>query len=148
MPLWPRAADRLALALRHAARLGRELPDLKMVIDHLAKPHIRERRRDDWEANLRAAAECPNISCKLSGMVTEADRENWTPADLKPYVDVALEAFGPQRLMFGSDWPVCELAATYSDVLAALRECLGSLSEAERNHIFSQTATEFYGLEC
>jgi len=132
--------------LRHAQALGEMLPELPMVIDHLAKPHIREGIVDDWEANFRAAARHQNIYCKLSGMITEAHWQNWSPADLQPYVDIALDAFGPERLMFGSDWPVCELAGTYQQVFDALQECLSSLSEAERSRIFSGTAIEFYDL--
>ncbi len=133
--------------LKHATRLARELPELPMVIDHLAKPEIKKGRIDNWEANFRAAAKCPNIYCKLSGMVTEADWNKWKPADLKPYVEIAFEAFGPDRLMFGSDWPVCELAASYEQVHAALVEALGPITPDERDHIFSQTAKEFYHLE-
>ena len=133
--------------LHHAARLGRDFPELPMVIDHLSKPHIKAHRLDDWEANFRAAAKCPNIYCKLSGMVTEADWEHWKPADLRPYVDVALEAFGPKRLMFGTDWPVCELAGSYDQVYSALKECVGELSDSEQARIFSGTAIEFYGLD-
>jgi L-fuconolactonase len=107
--------------LKHAVLLARELPNLKMVIDHLAKPQIKLHKLDNWEANFRAAAKFPNIYCKLSGMVTEADWHAWKPADLKPYVDIALDAFGPKRLMYGSDWPVSFLAGTYSQVLNALR---------------------------
>jgi L-fuconolactonase len=132
--------------LKHAATLGGELPELKMVIDHLAKPHIKAGRIDDWEPHLRAAARCPNIYCKLSGMVTEANWNDWKPADLKPYIDVAWEAFGPERLMFGSDWPVCELAGSYQQVLDALNEFLRPISEAERTRVFGGTAIEFYGL--
>lgn len=132
--------------LRHAATLGEMLPELPMVIDHLAKPHIREGIIDDWEANFRAAAKHENILCKLSGMITEAHWQNWTPADLQPYVDVALDAFGPQRLMFGSDWPVCELAGTYQQVVDALGECLSTLSETEKARIYGGTAAAFYGL--
>jgi len=132
--------------LKHAVTLARELPDLPMVIDHLAKPRIREHRLDDWEADFRAAARCPNLVCKLSGMVTEADWQTWTPRDLKPYVDTALEAFGPQRLMYGSDWPVSELAGTYQDVFDALKICLEPLSDSERDAIYCGTATQFYGL--
>ena len=133
--------------LHHAARLGHELPGLKMVIDHLSKPEIKLGKLDNWENNLRAAAKCPNIYCKLSGMITEADWKNWKPQDLQPYVDVALEAFGPKRLMFGSDWPVCELAGTYEQVLGALRTCLQSLSASEQDQIFCKTATDFYQLK-
>jgi L-fuconolactonase len=132
--------------LHHAQMLARELPDLRMVIDHLAKPRIKDHRLDDWEANFRAAAKLPNICCKLSGMVTEADWQSWKPADLKPYVDVALEAFGPDRLMYGSDWPVSVLAGPYQQVFEALHECLGPLSTEERDHVYRRTATDFYRL--
>ncbi|MFK7822244.1 MAG: amidohydrolase [Planctomycetaceae bacterium] len=132
--------------LRHATTLARELPDLPMVIDHLAKPQIKDQVTDGWVENLQAAAEFPNIFCKLSGMITEADWENWKPNDLKPYVEPALEAFGPDRLMYGSDWPVCELAGSYEQVHGALVEVLGPLGESENEAIFGGTATKFYGL--
>jgi L-fuconolactonase len=132
--------------LRHAATLARRLPDLPMVIDHLAKPRIKDQSFDDWQPHFRAAAEFPNIYCKLSGMVTEADWRQWKAADLKPYVQAALECFGPKRLMFGSDWPVCELAASYEQVVAALDEALGPISTTERERIFGGTAREFYQL--
>ncbi|RLS57084.1 MAG: amidohydrolase [Planctomycetota bacterium] len=132
--------------LRHAATLGRELPELPMVLDHLAKPVIKEQRMDSWEEHFRAAAAFPNICCKLSGMVTEADWDTWEPGDLQPYVDLALECFGPRRLMFGSDWPVCELAGTYQQVFNALRDCLSRLSANEQAEIFGGTAQRFYGL--
>ena len=84
--------------------------------------------------------------CKLSGMVTEADWNHWSPSDLKPYVEIVLEAFGPERCMFGSDWPVCELAASYADVHHALTETVGALSEYERDDLFGGTANRFYRL--
>jgi L-fuconolactonase len=133
--------------LKHAVQLGRELPDLPMVIDHLSKPKIKDGIIDGWADDLKAAAAFPNIYCKLSGMVTEADWQHWKPADLKPYVETALEAFGPQRCMFGSDWPVCKLAASYEQVYEALVEVLGPISESERSQIFGQTAISFYGLK-
>ncbi len=132
--------------LRHVPALARHLPDLPMVIDHLAKPRIKEHRTDDWLPHFRAAAAFPNVSCKLSGMITEADRRSWTVDDLKPYVQAALELFGPGRLMFGSDWPVCELAGSYERVYHALVEALGPLSEPERDAIFGGTAARFYRL--
>lgn len=132
--------------LKHAATLGKALPDLPMVIDHLSKPKIKDGVIDGWKADLQAAAQFPNIYCKLSGMVTEADWKNWTPADLKPYVETALEAFGPERCMYGSDWPVCELAATYEQAFGALKEVLGEVSESEAQLIFGDTAKKFYGL--
>ena len=118
--------------LRHAATLGREFPGLSLILDHLAKPHIKAGRTDDWLPHLEAAAKCPNVTCKLSGMVTEADWRSWKPADLAPYVRAALDHFGPQRCLFGSDWPVCELAATYEQTHAALVDALGPLSETDR----------------
>jgi L-fuconolactonase len=130
--------------LRHAATLARRLPGLPMVIDHLAKPRIRERSMEGWTEDFLAAARFPNVYCKLSGMVTEADWAAWKPADLRPYVQLALEAFGPDRLMFGSDWPVCLLAAPYIRVVEALKEALGPLSASERAAIFGGTAERFY----
>jgi L-fuconolactonase len=132
--------------LHHVPALARQLPTLAMVIDHLAKPHIRERRTDDWLAHFREAAIYPNVFCKLSGMVTEADWRGWTAGDLKPYVQTALECFGAERCMFGSDWPVCELAGSYERVYQALVEALGSIGENERALIFGGTARRFYGI--
>jgi L-fuconolactonase len=132
--------------LRHAADLARRLPALPLVIDHLAKPRIKEHALDDWLPHLKAAAAFPNVYCKLSGLITEADWQRWTVADLKPYVQAALDLFGPRRCLFGSDWPVCELAGTYPQVIAALREALGPLSASESARIFGETAAEFYRL--
>jgi len=132
--------------LHHATTLAQRLPELPLVLDHLAKPMIKARRLDNWEATFREAASFPNVYCKLSGLVTEADWRAWTPADLKPYVEIALEAFGPARCMFGSDWPVCELAGPYGEVCAALRELLGAVSESETAQILGQTAISFYSL--
>ena len=130
--------------LKHAAPVARRLPGLPMVIDHLAKPRIGQQVTDDWLPHLREAARHPNVYCKLSGMVTEADWQHWQPNDLRPYVEPALELFGPERCMYGSDWPVCELAATYGQVHAALAELLGDLSTHETDRIFGGTAAEFY----
>ncbi len=132
--------------LRHAATLARQLPDLPMVLDHLAKPEIKHQNFQPWRDDLREASRFPNIHCKLSGMVTEAAWNGWTVEDLRPYVDTALECFGPQRLMYGSDWPVCLLAGTYGEVHAALRTLLEQLSPSEQEQIFHHTAREFYGL--
>ena len=132
--------------LRHVPTLARAFPDLPMVIDHLAKPRIKGHSVDDWLPGFREASEFPNVSCKLSGLVTEADWSCWTVDDLRPYVQSALDFFGPDRLMFGSDWPVCELAATYAQVKDALVEALGPISESERRRIFGGTAARFYQL--
>lgn len=133
--------------LHHAKTLGEALPDLPMVIDHLAKPEIKAGEISNWKDNFIAASKCPNIYCKLSGMVTEANWQQWKPADLKPYVDLALEHFGPERCMYGSDWPVCELAGSYFQVHDALADLIESLSDTERAAIWSETAIKFYGLQ-
>ncbi len=132
--------------LHHAKQLGSMLPNLPMVIDHISKPEIAAGNIDNWKGNLQAAAQFPNIYCKLSGMLTEADWNKWQPADLKPYVEIALEAFGPSRCMFGSDWPVSTLAGSYKRVFDALCEVLGPISDSEHEQIFEKTATQFYGL--
>ena len=132
--------------LKHAATLAKQLPNLPMVIDHLAKPRIKDQQTEGWIDHLKAAAKFPNVYCKLSGMVTEADWTSWKPADLKPYVQASLEAFGPDRCMYGSDWPVCLLAAPYPRVFAALQEALGPLTGAEKAKIFGGTAERFYTL--
>lgn len=133
--------------LRHAVTLAQQVPELPMVIDHLAKPPIKTGSLQGWDDDLRAAAGYPYIYCKLSGMITEADWRLWKPADLRPYVETALEAFGPERCMFGSDWPVCELAGSYEQVHAALTEAVGPLSDTEREQIFGGTASRFYDLK-
>jgi L-fuconolactonase len=133
--------------LKHAATVAQAVPELPLVVDHLAKPKIKTQSIDDWLPHFKAAAACPNVVCKLSGMVTEADWKNWKPADLQPYVDHALELFGPERLMYGSDWPVCELAGSYERVFRALEECLAKLSADERDAIYCRTAQKFYGLK-
>jgi L-fuconolactonase len=132
--------------LKHVPALVSQLPNLRMVINHLAKPNIRQKQFDAWIANFRAAGQFPNVFCKLSGMITETDWQHWTAGDLKPYVQAALEVFGPDRCMFGSDWPVCKLAGTYGQVKNALVEALPPLSAHENESIFGGTATRFYGL--
>lgn len=133
--------------VHHAATVAAALPGLPLVIDHLSKPEIKNGRLDNWQAHFCQAAQFSNVYCKLSGMVTEANWNNWSAADLKPYVETALEAFGPERCMFGSDWPVCELAGTYSQVHQVLADLLASLSEDERQMIFGGTAARFYQLD-
>ncbi len=133
--------------LKHAVTVARRFPNLKFVIDHLAKPDIREAKTDGWIENLAAAANCENVWCKLSGMVTEADWQNWKPEDLKPYVETALEKFGAERCMFGSDWPVCELAASYQQVFDSLIYCIGGVSDAEKAKIMGLNAIQFYDLK-
>jgi L-fuconolactonase len=130
-----------------AARTVAAHPDLRFVLDHLGKPPISDGPIGPWAAGIRALARLPNLYCKLSGMVTVVDRSNWTVADIRPYTEVAIEAFGPDRVMFGSDWPVCLLAAPYERVLGLVEELTGALTPAERNRVFGGTATEVYRLD-
>lgn len=124
-----------------------DLPELRVVLDHAAKPQIATRRWEPWASRLAALARLPNVSCKLSGLVTEADWHSWQPADLKPYVDWAVQCFGPSRLLFGSDWPVCLLAAPYDGVVDALESALDMLDPTERSAVFAGNARRIYGLQ-
>jgi L-fuconolactonase len=129
-----------------AAGAAAAVPELRFVLDHLGKPPIATGETSPWAADLRRLAALPNTAAKLSGLVTEADWRHWQIADLRLYADAALDAFGPERLMFGSDWPVCTLAASYQDVLNAAQELTARLSPAERDAIFHGTARRVYGL--
>ena len=133
--------------LRHAASLARALPSLPMVVDHLAKPKIKASRLDDWLPDLREAAKYPNVFCKLSGMATEANWRHWKPSDFMPYVRAAVDAFGAERCMYGSDWPVCELACSHKQTYDSLVEALGPINASEHAAIFGGTAARFYGLK-
>jgi L-fuconolactonase len=129
-----------------AVTAARALPDLTFVLDHLGKPPIATGEREPWTGHLTTLAREPNVVAKLSGLVTEANRRHWTVDDLRPYVETALAAFGPDRLMAGSDWPVCLLAGGYTDVLAATSTLLDGLGAAERAAVLGGTATRVYGL--
>jgi L-fuconolactonase len=124
----------------------RRNPDLRFVVDHLAKPPVREGDTDAWAHGLAALADFPNVTCKLSGLVTEADWMVWRSAGLSDYHRRAIEWFGAERCMFGSDWPVCLLAAEYGEVLALLLQALSGLGEPERAEILGGTAARTYGL--
>lgn len=133
--------------LRHVPAIVAACPHLPLVIDHLAKPLIKAQRTDGWLEDFRRAAAFPNVFCKLSGMVTEADWQHWRADDLRVYVQTAVELFTPQRLMFGSDWPVCLLAGSYERVYQSLVEVLTPLvSTSELQQIFCHTARRFYRL--
>lgn len=121
------------------------LPELSFVVDHISKPVIGG-DLEPWATGLRELAGFSNVSCKLSGMVTEASWTDWTVADLRPYVDVVLEAFGPDRVMFGSDWPVCLLAASYGQVVEAAEQLTAGLGDKERDAVFGDTARRVYHL--
>ena len=110
------------------------------------KPPINAGDHDQWRRDIEALARHRNVCCKLSGLVTEAAWRQWQPADFRPVLDVALQAFGPERLMFGSDWPVCLLSADYAEVTGIIRDFIAPLSPAEQGQIWGGTATRFYGL--
>ena len=132
--------------LKHVPRVAESCPELALVIDHLAKPPVARNEIKEWSQALQPLASYSNINCKLSGLVTEANWTSWKTEDLRPFVDLALEYFGPDRLMFGSDYPVCLLAASYDRVLDSFQEILTSVSDADRDKIFSQNAAKFYRL--
>jgi L-fuconolactonase len=133
--------------VRHVPRLSERLPRLRMVIDHIAKPHIRDHLMEPWASGMAAVAANPNLWCKVSGMITEADHAAWTADDLRPYIETVLRAFGPERLMYGSDWPVCTLAGSYDRVIGALRDVLAGVDESTETRIFTSSASAFYRLD-
>jgi L-fuconolactonase len=121
-------------------------PNGRLVLDHIAKPRIASRAIEPWRTHIRELARRPNVVCKLSGIVTEAGANNLSMQSLRPYLDTVLEAFGPQRLMFGSDWPVCLLACEYKRWLAIAQEWSADLSQTDRQSIFCKTAAATYQL--
>ena len=132
--------------LQEAVQFVRQFPDQKFVLDHMAKPLIRERGLEPWKKYIASLASAGNIYCKLSGMVTEADWKKWEPADFLPYLDVVFNCFGPQRLLYGSDWPVCLLASTYPQQLAVVEDYINSLTPSEKLRIMGENAVQFYNL--
>ena len=130
--------------LRAAIELVRCFPEQPFVLDHMAKPEIKNGTLSPWREDLQELAKNPNVRCKISGLVTEANWDAWTSADLQPYLDVVFEAFGVKRLMFGSDWPVCLLAGTYAQVLGMVQARIAALSESERAGVLGGNAERFY----
>jgi L-fuconolactonase len=122
------------------------LPELQFVLDHCSKPLIAAGETEPWATEIRALASHPNVVCKLSGLVTEAEWARWDVSTLRRYVDVVLAAFGPKRVMFGSDWPVCLLASSYADWVGAAGELTAHLTDDERTAVFGGTASRFYDL--
>jgi L-fuconolactonase len=130
-----------------ALELTAQLPDQPFVLDHLAKPRIKDGAIEPWAARMRDLARRPNVFCKISGLVTEAHWTGWRPEHLRPYLDVAFEAFGADRVLFGSDWPVCLVAAPHDRVLGVITEYTGALSPNERDALFGGNAMRVYGLQ-
>jgi L-fuconolactonase len=130
-----------------AIRLASAFPEQPFVLDHIAKPPIKEGTLEPWRGHLQELATLPNVSCKVSGLITEADWERWNPAQFKPYLDVVFEAFGPNRVMFGSDWPVALLAGTYRQVFELAREYVTALGAGVESRFFGDNAVKFYQLD-
>jgi L-fuconolactonase len=129
-----------------AVELAGLLPEQPFVLDHIAKPAIKAGEIDGWRRDIRALASRPNVCCKVSGLVTEAAWRQWQRADFAPYLETVLEAFGPERLMFGSDWPVCLLSAEYHEVVGIVEDLFARLSPGERASVWGGAAARFYGL--
>lgn len=129
-----------------AIELVKNFPNQNFVLDHIAKPYIKAGKMADWAKHIEQIALYPNLMCKLSGMVTEADWKNWKPADFVPYLDVVFQSFGPARLMFGSDWPVCLLGGSYLEVKGIIDSYLQGYSKADQALIWGTNAEQFYQL--
>lgn len=127
-----------------AIELVRCFPEQRFVLDHMAKPDIKSGTISPWREDLRELGKNPNVLCKISGLVTEAKWEAWASADFQPYLDVVFETFGVNRIMFGSDWPVCLLAGTYAQVLGIVQARIAALSESERASVLGGNAERFY----
>lgn len=133
--------------LSAAKELVGNFPEQQFVIDHIAKPYIKSGLIDEWKEDMKAIAQFPNVHCKISGMVTEANYKNWKPADFRPYLDTVVEAFGTDRIMFGSDWPVCLVAASYEQMIGIVQDYFSSFSKEEQDKFFGLNATTFYNLQ-
>lgn len=132
--------------LRTACELVTRFPEQLFVLDHMAKPPIKSGALEAWATGLRALSAFPNVACKVSGIVTEADWSHWKPSDFLPYLDVAFEAFGTERIMIGSDWPVCTLAASYGEAIGIVTDYLLSLSLREQALVLGKNAQSWYGV--
>ncbi|QCX40340.1 amidohydrolase [Aureibaculum algae] len=124
----------------------REFPNQKFVIDHIAKPYIKDGFFDGWEVLINEISNHENVQCKLSGMITEADYKTWTPTQIAPYIETVLHAFGSKRIQFGSDWPVCLVAGNYKQVKDLVTDFIANLSSAEQADIMGNNAIKFYNL--
>ena len=132
--------------LKAALHLARAVPEVHFVVDHLAKPDIKKQDINRWSSFMAELAKCPNVSCKLSGLVTEADWQQWSKRDFFPYLDVVFDHFGPDRLLFGSDWPMCLVAANYTQVKTLIEEYVMPWGSEVRAKVFGANAVAFYGL--
>lgn len=127
-------------------RFVEKLPDNKIILDHLGKPDIKNREIKTWKENIKILAQHPGIYCKLSGLVTEANHNNWKYDDLMPYLEIASEAFGVDRICFGSDWPVCHVAGSYTEVVGVIEQFSSQLNKEEKEKLFGTNTMKFYNL--
>lgn len=132
--------------LTTAQKLVAQFPDQPFVLDHIAKPYIKAGLIDEWKRDIQSLAKFENLQCKVSGIITEADWKNWTYKQIKPYLDVVFEAFGIDRIMFGSDWPVCLVAGDYAQVKGIVETYTEDFSDSEKNKVFGENATKFYSI--
>lgn len=132
--------------LAEALDFAGKTTNVKIVVDHIAKPSISTSEKTHWELNMAALATFPNMYCKLSGMVTEAKWNDWTYEDIEPFIDEVFESFGADRIMYGSDWPVCLLAGSYNDQLSVVKKYISRLSEDEKRKVLGENAKRFYNL--
>ena len=132
--------------LEEAIELVKQNPDQPFVLDHLAKPYIKDKKIEKWAEYIKQLAAFKNVNCKLSGLLTEGDWNHWQGSDFSDYLSVVMEAFGQDRLMFGSDWPVCLLAGSYQHVLRIVEDFIEGLSLADKNKIMGENAHNFYKL--
>lgn len=132
--------------LKYTTKFASQFPDQRFVIDHIAKPNIKQKELKDWEKDIKAVATFENVHCKVSGMVTEADWQNWQPADFNNYLEVVANSFGTKRLMYGSDWPVCKVAAGYGQVVNIVKDYFSAFSQTEQQAFFGGNAIEFYNI--
>ena len=133
--------------LPSAIRVAQSLPNQRFILDHFGKPPIAFGRLEPWRTYVKQLSRCENVAVKLSGLVTEADVQHWNYSDFEPYFDVILNEFGPARMLFGSDWPVCLIATDYSHVLALARHLVSPLTLSERRSIFGEAALHWYELQ-
>jgi L-fuconolactonase len=132
--------------LKYIPKFAASFPEQKFVIDHIAKPDIKNRKIDDWKKDIETVAGLENVWCKISGMVTEADWKGWKKEDFTPYLDVITGAFGIDRIMFGSDWPVCLVAGGYGQMISLVKDYFASFSTDEQELFFGKNAAGFYRL--
>ena len=123
-----------------------KFPEQKFVIDHLAKPYIKDKKIDEWKKDIQQVAQYENVYCKISGYITEADLKHWKKEDFKPYFDIVVELFGTNRIMFGSDWPVCLAGGDYNEVVNIVKDYFSSFTQQEQAQFFGLNAIEFYNL--